>query len=394
MNILLVGGNTGNKGAYLMVLAAYKQAKLVFPESNIILSPIIGNKELLIKFGFKLLNFPLFHVGSDFWFNNALRFPFLVKKYYKLKKGVDLSGEIKLNSIDLVLDISGYAFSDKFGSAPIVNLKKQVDLFHKLGAKYVLLPQALGEFNKSNGQLMKQAIENVDLVFARDSISQQNMHSLVENDSKTKIKKAYDITLSFDPGLVQIDDLNIIKSYITIVPNVQMIKKASSSWKVGYNEAVKKCIELLLAETDDNILLLIHSEGGGGDEKIVRDIFKTFKTEARVKIYQNDDPLVLKSVLKKSKFLIGSRFHALASALSSNTPSIATSWAHKYEMLLSDYGVGEYSFAELNDSFYDAVIRLSSNQELERIKEILDSKSTIIKKENMRMWDLIKSIVN
>ena len=51
----------------------------------------------------------------------------------------------------------------------------------------------------------------------------------------------------------------------------------------------------------------------------------------------HEDPRVLKWLLGQAYFVIGSRFHALVSALSQGVPVLATGWSHKYETLLSEY---------------------------------------------------------
>jgi colanic acid/amylovoran biosynthesis protein len=56
-----------------------------------------------------------------------------------------------------------------------------------------------------------------------------------------------------------------------------------------------------------------------------------------IEIVTETDPLILKRYLGTALFVVGSRFHALVSALSQGVPVLAVGWSHKYEALLSDY---------------------------------------------------------
>jgi colanic acid/amylovoran biosynthesis protein len=49
------------------------------------------------------------------------------------------------------------------------------------------------------------------------------------------------------------------------------------------------------------------------------------------------DPRVLKGILKTSALVVGSRFHALVSALSQGVPCVGVGWAPKYPALFSQY---------------------------------------------------------
>ena len=53
------------------------------------------------------------------------------------------------------------------------------------------------------------------------------------------------------------------------------------------------------------------------------------------------DPIEIKRVLGECRLVVASRFHAIVSALTQNVPVIATSWSHKYEELLREYGCSD-----------------------------------------------------
>jgi hypothetical protein len=55
---------------------------------------------------------------------------------------------------------------------------------------------------------------------------------------------------------------------------------------------------------------------------------------------------LVKKIISGSQFLVGSRFHALAGALSSAVPAIALGWSHKYQEIFSDFNVSDFCFMQ------------------------------------------------
>ena len=391
MNILLVGGNTTNKGAYLMLLAAKDLASKKFPNADFILPPSVAGKDILREEGFSFLDYPLFHVGTgNRLFSLAIKYPFITKLLLKYGKGRSLVGDISLKDINLVLDVSGFAFGDKFGLTPLLNLKKQVNFFKKRNIPYIILPQALGPFSGNNKKAAYAAFKNIDLIFARDKISYQNLINL--ELPLDKCQQSSDITLSLSTKKKLPERFLAIKPYGTIVPNIRMLDKADESWKKNYENALINCVNIILSKSSRNILILVHSTTLGGDADLADRIYNNFSGNDRVYLDTDENPLVLKKILKDSDFLIGSRFHALASALSSSTPSIGTSWLHKYEMLFEEYGIKEYSFANYNSNFEAKVGKLvESNNLLSSIENRLEKKNVLLQETNSKLWDLISN---
>ena len=88
MNILITGGNTTNKGAYLMLLAVQQQGEQYFSNATFVLAPTMTNKTELKEIGFEFLDYPLFHVGTKRIFEYGLKYPFIIRiasKYLRKK---------------------------------------------------------------------------------------------------------------------------------------------------------------------------------------------------------------------------------------------------------------------------------------------------------------------
>jgi len=104
-----------------------------------------------------------------------------------------------------------------------------------------------------------------------------------------------------------------------------------------------------------------------------------------------EDPQELKGLLGAAQGVVGSRFHALVSALSQGIPSLGTGWSHKYEALFADYGVEDQLLtldcpeATLAESL-DRLLDLERNGAQ---RQALTARSNALKAQSAAFWDQV-----
>lgn len=383
MNILITGGNFKNKGAELMLVSLISKVNEKIPNAKVFVTPFLGNKKTLNSMGVGYVDFPLFHYGHK-RFSLSLKQPSFVRLAMKLK-GIASKGDVRLSDIDVVFDISGFAFGAKWGGKPLNDLVNFVKKMKGLDAKFFMMPQAFGPFNVGNmSQDMRELCKNLDLLIARDKTSFNYVTEVAESNSNILLHP--DITLTYKSKHAQHIDISS-ENYCLVVPNERMLDKASISWRANYISVMAKMISQVLNESDLDVIVLIHAQGDSNDAKVGRDIVAAVENDSkRLKIMVEEDPTVLKGIISQSRLLIGSRFHALASALSSNVPAIATSWLHKYEMLFEDYNCRELSFVDPDEKIFIVLNNLMKDSERDlvvaRLKVVNDQVAT----KSEKMW--------
>ncbi|KAA1244325.1 polysaccharide pyruvyl transferase family protein [Aquimarina sp. RZ0] len=385
MNILVVGGHFYNKGAHLMMKAVVEELAK-YPEHKLFLSPCAGTKEQIKNLGYNTIDYPFKHVTDYRGFEIFFRFGSILKYLRKQYRG-----EFPVDNIDAVIDISGFAYSDQWGKEAVKNVNKLINYFKKRNAKYIFLPQAFGPFSgKEIREQMKDVLKNSDLIIARDNNSYEMLLSLQKNE---KIKLYPDITIT----IKDLEKRNeIFSNYSCIVPNERMLDQGREYWPEGeYLEYVKKAINKLLKETDHNIIILIHDKGIGDTNLANQLKSREYIDESRVKVHYEEDTMKLKFILGKANLVIGSRFHALVSALSQNVPSMALGWSHKYKMLFEEYSVEDFSFDKPNDQMYSMCLENLLKEEPRKIMEDKIRASNLVQqRKNKQMWSEVIEVIN
>ncbi len=385
--ILVVGGEFSNKGAELMIHSARKQIREHFPESQLYLAPTLAPLEKIKESGFLPLNFPLFHVGykTPRAFDLSLKYPLFMKQYVKLRKWAEFEGDVELMDIDIVFDISGYAFADKWGMTPLVNVNTLMKHIIANDGKYIFLPQAFGPFKENQIPVIRECIDLCTLVIARDKVSYENLKSVTDNTSK--IKQYSDITLSMTVDSAKKKSTSV--DYCCIVPNVRMLDRGGVEWQKEYISLLKSSIEYILSNSTLEIKLVNHSKTD--DKELVNELGDMYASGTRVTMIFEEDPLLLKGILGNAFFNLASRFHAVASSLSGNIPCVMTAWSHKYYELAQDFGVEKYCLQEPDfntlDLLLDDMLDTKKNKTLR--KQITAMNNANVKR-NREMWATIK----
>lgn len=360
-----------NKGAELMLMTLIKLLREKYKENvQIVMErnkrvPIKKLKEnnIYIKFFFRKFGIEWEKIGKYFSF--ALK-PL---------------GFIMPHKINVVMDASGFAFGDQWGANYAhQRMGKYLSQWKNNGAKVILLPQAFGPFEDAALKTeMENIIQNVDLIFAREKQSYEYLKILSSSD---KIKLAPDFT-NLIKGYIPNDFLRDVNR-VAIIPNYKMFEKRLSE-KEYLNFLVN--VANYLSKRDMKPFFLIHE--GSRDRDIAENANELLHN--KINIVHYEDPLIVKGIIGACDFIICSRFHGVVSSLSQSIPCLATSWSHKYEMLLQEY---DFSFGIVNDlkdleSVYEKIEFLINKDNRQECSNNLRRAAELQKERSIATWEYI-----
>ena len=372
MIIEITGVNRWNKGAELM-MRAIKERFIKHPHVKLAVDQRFGSFDDRAQYGL------LYRLEI----NKLGRSKFALKMMPgSMKESV---GIVQSDEVDAILDASGFAFGDQHPADRTERFADRVKYFRSKGKPVILLPQALGPFeNPRTRDAFSRVVVHADHIFARDPVSLK--YALACNEGANHISLAPDFT-----NLIEIPYSKSRPSTgkACIVPNQRMIEKAKSSEQAeSYIPMLCKCIEYL-KQKGIECFLLIH---GSHDSELIKPIQDHMGYE--LDVVQETDPVEIKRVLGESFIVIGSRFHALVSALSQAVPSIATSWSHKYEMLFNDYECPELVLpVDATLSAIEAALEIVSGDQRDILIKKLAKASSSLKKESSEMWNKVDEML-
>lgn len=364
-----------NKGAELMLYAVVDQLRNEFGNHvQICCQPRKG-----VKDGYRLL-------GAK----NILQLGHLTLKGYSLNWLInclptiltDTFGVSRSKDVDIILDASGLRYSDKWPHIVSQSVLTKYKRIKNRGKIIIMLPQAFGPFENSDVRNnVRDILKCSTLSFARDDISYNHLMHLC--GKKNNILKAPDFTNLVEP-LPHFDGSDF-KDKVMIIPNQKMLDKADPVASKNYYNYILNVCEYLRNQ-GEKIIILNHE--GEQDRLICEQLSKHF---GNVPIVSHWDPVYIKTVIGCCKLLVSSRFHGCVSALSQGVPVIATSWHHKYEMLLKDYGVSEL-LVDLSSDIVD--VSMIQTALLEETRNKILVRSLVQKRQTKEMWNSVFKLLS
>lgn len=379
MIIEIQGTNFLNKGAELMLHTVLQEMRATYPEAKFVMLPFLettSQYEKRAKLG--LLQKSALRRHRIQWGNLAGILPQKIRALY----GIVLDKEV-----DVVLDASGFAYSDQWSFRPTLRLAQSCQQWKKNGTKVVLLPQAFGPFtSKKIKDAIRIVVDNTDLIFARERVSYEHLIGIV--GERPNIRIAPDFTNLIDGILPSNFDTNNNK--FCIVPNYRMIDKTCTNESEAYLPFLIKCTKYL-QDRQLKPFILVHE--GANDLMLAENIHT--KTGGNIPIVKEVDPLKIKGILGACEGTIGSRFHGLVSALSQGVPSLGTGWSHKYQMLFEDYGFpdGLIHIAITDELLFQKLDMIVNPETKNRIKQKLHEQANALRLLTKQIWPEVSQVI-
>ena len=304
------------------------------------------------------------------------------------KKIRDNFGLVLDSEVDIVIDASGFSYSDQWGIYATKRTAFDIKLWKKQNTKVILMPQAFGPFTINGiSKYFKIICEYADIIYAREKVSYKYINDLVGDKKNVKISP--DFTNLLNGTFFR--DFDIEENKVCIVPNLRMIDKTSKMESERYPKFMAKCLKILY-DANSKPFFLIHE--GKGDLALAKKIMKIANVE--VNIVVESDALKIKGIIGTCDAMLGSRFHGLVNALSQGIPTIAIGWSHKYEMLLKDYNfeIGLLKVDTEESKINKCLSNIIDNNKRITARKRIESSSIVQKRTVDKMWEEIYEIID
>ncbi len=318
--ILLHGTGTHNKGAELMAQAVLEHFRARPGAREFAVPASFGTYRERARYG-------LWTLLDERRVGRAKLAALLAHRGFRRKYGLAAESDITA-----VIDASGFAFGDQHGPKPTQAMARRCRGWKRQGKKLVLLPQAFGPFSSAEIRAAcREMVDHCHLVFAREETSYRHLVEVA--GQRPTIRVAPDFTLTI-PGRLP-EGFRPADNAAYVVPNQRMLDKTDERTCRNYIPALAQVIDGLAACNLQPVVLLHAPE----DAPLATRLAETTRTPFDV--ITVDSPVELKGILGTGRLVVGSRFHALAGALSQGLPVLALGWSHKYAELLRDFDCPE-----------------------------------------------------
>ena len=375
MVIQIDGAESINKGAQLMLVAVLQEIKGRYPDATVVEYSKSPNEKLLrqyfcdnyrlarSKFMQKLIT--TLHVEK---YANFIELKYWYRfTVFRARKGVDV-----------MLNIGGFQFGDqwKHNSDNIRLWRRYLSKLKTYGTKIVFMPQAFGPFEKPGSrEILKVLNTYADLLIARDEQSYRYLADGGIDPSKLALYPDFTNPVKG----VETPQSQQHQGQVCIIPNNKMLKTGVMQ-EDAYVTTMAKVIKHITEKGYQTFLL---NHAGSGDLALCNKM----AAAQNIPVVKGLNAVQTKGVIAASQMVISSRFHGVANALSSCVPCLASSWSHKYQKLLEEFGQGD-CLVDLTDmeGTLAKVDRLLDPETNANTRNTLKEKTQHLVAKNQEMW--------
>ena len=338
MMIEVLGINTENKGALLMLEAICTQIRANLPNARIAVPDTVSYETRMAHSLYCTFR-------RDRWKTDLSGLMRVLPKKARTKIGL-----VTPQEVDVILDASGFGYGDYWGLEKLKRrLAGPLQSWRNGHNRAIVLPQALGPFEKPGMKdAFQSVLKNADLVFVRDKTSMGYVEAVGGNQSVVRF--AADFTNLLHAELPA--RLAHLVGKSIVIPNQKLVASADASVRQTYVAFLRKALELIEGSGREAVIL-VHE--GAGDRRLAEEVDAV--AEKKHLIVDEPSAMVTKAVIAAADLVVSSRFHGLVSALAAGVPALACGWSHKYGELMADYDCEGFSIDLSDASSWDAGLR-------------------------------------
>ena len=199
-------------------------------------------------------------------------------------------------------------------------------------AKMILYDCSLD--NKNTTNILKEDLQNFDIVTARDSISLENLKTIANKDT---LYYYPDPAFAMQPEKIELPKVFNGNGVVGINASNIIIECINEDYKDKVLKAYKNMMNYILDNTKKNIVLIPHVMNNK-DLGVLRLLYKDYINNDRVYLIENEklNAKQLKYIISKCDLYIGARTHSTIAAYSTNVPTLVLGYSVKSKGIAKD----------------------------------------------------------
>ena len=284
-----------------------------------------------------------------------------------------------------LLDCSGFAYGDQWNPERVVRRTGYFRSVRRRGVKLIMLPQALGPFERPEvREAARDLFDCFDFIFAREDESLQHvLRCGVRPDKAASCPDVSHLLGGIEPA-----DAEAWAGRVAVVPNARMTDRTDPAVAGRYLDFLTLAIDAVRRRGLEPVILLHETN----DDSLLAALLDRLAVKPPV---VDEDGVTTKGILGCCYANLGSRYHSLVSSLSQATPTLGTSWAHKYDELFKEYGCERWLVSpELDDeALRDRLDTFLAEETHAGLRDRLQKPAASQKQKVREMWERVEAMI-